>query len=236
MPRGPPPQLLEVQHDRLVRAQQVGDDFFARTRRTRRPAGVRGTATAARGSRGGSTPSRYSSAVPCSCSSSVCRLRNAICSGSRGSTSDSSVNTCARLSPARSRTNSSSGDCRLRVDAVEQPAALPDRPADRHFAQHDVEDPLAVDADARILLEDRGQRPAALEADLEPQVVEAEHEAVGRALRDADREHARQAAADGEVLIRIEQRVDELRRRVLRRPCAARTSRGRRPDPRPAAG
>ena len=80
-------------------------DFVARPRRPR--------ATGRRSRNGhsrwrigaGSTPSRYSSAVPCRCSSSVCRLRNAICSGSRGSTSDSSVKTCARLSPARSRTN-----------------------------------------------------------------------------------------------------------------------------------
>ena len=80
------------------------------------------------------------------------------------------------------------------------------------------------------------QRPAALEPHLEPQVVEAEHQAVGGALRHADREHARQPAADGELLVRIDQRVDELRRPAPRPPCAARTPRRRRPDPRPAAG
>ena len=38
----------------------------------------------------------------------------------------------------------------------------------------------------------------------------AEHQAVGRALRHAHREHARQPAPDGEVLVRIDQRVDQL--------------------------
>ena len=65
---GSPPQLLEVQHDRLVRAQQIREDLVARPRRARRPARrLRGTATAAARIGGGSTPSRYSSAVPCRC-------------------------------------------------------------------------------------------------------------------------------------------------------------------------
>ena len=156
----------------------------------------------------GSTPSRYSSAVPRRARSSVCRPRNAICSGTVGSTSDSSVKTCARLCPARSFRNSSTK--RLSVHLVEQPVALPHRPADRHLAPDHVEDALHVDADERASLDDGRQRAAALEPDLEPQVVEAEQQAVDRALRDADREHARQPAADGERLVGIEQRVDQL--------------------------
>ena len=35
---------------------------------------------------------------------------------------------------------------RLAGEAIEQPAAFPDRPADRHLPQHHLEDPLAVDA------------------------------------------------------------------------------------------
>ena len=68
----------------------------------------------------------------------------------------------------------------------------------------------AVDGDPRILLDDRRQRAAALEPHLEPQIVEPEHQAVGGALRHADGEYARQAAPDGEVLIRIDQRIDQL--------------------------
>ena len=94
--------------------------------------------------------------------------------------------------------------------------ALPHRPADRHLAEHDVVDRLVVDADPRVLGDDRGQRPAALEADLEALVVEAEQQAVGRALRHAHREHARQPAAHGERLVRIDQRVDQLADPLLR--------------------
>ena len=121
------------------------------------------------------------------------------------------MNTCARLCPARSFRNSSTNDrCSCVIDVVEQPMALPDRTPDRDLLADDVEHALAIDADARVLLDDRGQRAPALKADLEPQVLEAEHQAVHRALRDADREHPRQPAADGERLVGIEQRVDEL--------------------------
>ena len=70
--------------------------------------------------------------------------------------------------------------------------------------------------DPRILLDDRGQRSRRLATDVEPEVVEAEHEAVGGALRHAHREHARQAAADGELLVRIDQGVDQLADPLLR--------------------
>ena len=76
---------------------------------------------------GGSTPSRYSSAVPRSFGSSVCRPRNAICSGSRGSTSDSSVKTCARLWPARSLHELVDERALVVRPVVEQPVALPHR-------------------------------------------------------------------------------------------------------------
>ena len=58
----------------------------------------------------------------------------------------------------------------------------------------------------------------------------------GRALRDADRKHARQPAAHGERLVRVEQRVDRARPRAPRPRPSARGSRRRPPDPRPAAG
>ena len=92
----------------------------------------------------GSTPSRYSSAVPRRCWSSACRLRNAICSGSRGSTSDSSVKTCARLWPARSRTNASSGDS-LTNPSSSRWLSQTGRPT-ATSCEHDLVDPLAIDA------------------------------------------------------------------------------------------
>ena len=67
------------------------------------------------------------------------------------------MKTCARLSPARvahelvERRVAVAG-----VEAVEQPPALPDGAAHGDLAQHDLEDPLAVDLDPRVLLDNRG--------------------------------------------------------------------------------
>ena len=106
---------------------------------------------------------------------------------SAGSTSDSSVNTCARLWLARSFMKSSTNDAvRRLVELVEQPVALPDRTADGDFASDDLEDALAVDADERILRHDGRQRAAALEAHFEARVVEPQQQPVDGALRDAD--------------------------------------------------
>ena len=96
------------------------------------------------------------------------------------------------------------------VELVEQAAAFPDRTADCRLPEHHVEDPLAVDQDARVLLDDLAQRTAALEADLEAHVVEPEHHAISGALRHTDGKDAGQTAADGEILIRIDQGVDQL--------------------------
>ena len=160
---------------------------------------------------GGSTPSRYSSAVPRSFGSSVCRPRYAICSGAVGSTSDEQREDVGQaLAGAVLQKLVHERSLLGIVDAVEQTMALPHRPADRDLLADHVEDALAIDAHARVLLEDRRQRAAALEADLEAQVLEAEQQAVNRPLRHAHREHARQPAADGERLIGIEQRVDQL--------------------------
>jgi hypothetical protein len=94
--------------------------------------------------------------------------------------------------------------------------ALPDRPAHVDFLLHDLEDALRIDADRRILLEDGGQRTAALEPHLEALVVEPEEQAVHRPLGDADGQHAREAAPYRERLIRIDQRVGELANVFLR--------------------
>ena len=145
---------------------------------------------------------------PRRCSSSVCRLRNAICSGSRCSTSDSSVKTCARLSPARSRTNASSGDS-LANPSSSRRLSHTGRPTATSRSTTSKIRSLSIWIRG-FFSTMRGQRPRRLAADVEPQIVEAEHEAVRRALRHADREHARQAAADGELLVRIDQRVDQL--------------------------
>ena len=67
-----------------------------------------------------------------------------------------------------------------------------------------------IDAHERIGIEDSRERPAALVAHLEAEIVEAEDQTVDGALRHADREHPRQPAAHGEVLIRIDERVDQL--------------------------
>ena len=40
--------------------------------------------------------------------------------------------------------------------------------------------------------------------------IEADHDALGGAFRDTHREHPREPAPDREVLVRIEQRVDQL--------------------------
>jgi hypothetical protein len=68
----------------------------------------------------------------------------------------------------------------VRVHRVEEPVALPDRPADGHLAPHHIEHPLAIDSDSRVLLEDGGERSAALEPDFEagPRVPE---DAIGAA-------------------------------------------------------
>ncbi len=102
------------------------------------------------------------------------------------------------------------------VHAIEQAVTGPDRPADGHLPQDHCVDALGVEADSRVFLLDRRQRPAALEPDLEPLVVEPEQQTVGRALRHADREHAREPPAHGERLVGIEQRVDELADALLR--------------------
>ena len=52
--------------------------------------------------------------------------------------------------------------------------------------------------------------------DVETRIVETEHETARGALGDAHREHARKPPPDGEVLIRIEQRIDELADTFLR--------------------
>ncbi len=208
-----PPQLLEVQHDRLVRAQQIGEDLLARPRLRAAPRPIaRGTATAARGCRAAARP-RDTRARCRAAPGRRCAARDRrSAAASVGSTSDSSVKTCARLWLARSLRNSSTNDrCSSSSSAIEQAMAFPDRPADRDFAPDDVEDALAVDADRGVLLEDRRQRAAALEAHLEAQCRRGRAAAPSDgALRDADREHARQPPPDGERLVRIDQRVDQL--------------------------
>ena len=100
---------------------------------------------------------------------------------------------------------------RLADEPVEQPLALPDRAADSHLPENHLVHALAVDDDARILVEDGRQRPRRLEPDVESRDRRApSSEAVGRALGDADRKDARQPAADGVVLVRIEQRIGQL--------------------------
>ena len=99
---------------------------------------------------------------------------------------------------------------RVRLDGVEQPVTFPDRTTDGDLAPDDIEDPLLVDAEPRVLLEDGGQRSPALEAHLEAEVVESEQDAVDCTLRHAHGEHAREPPARGKWLIGIEQRVDEL--------------------------
>ena len=73
-----------------------------------------------------------------------------------------------------------------------------------------VEHSIAIDVQARVLFENQRERPRTVEPDFEPHVVEAQQQAVGGALRDAHREHARQAPAHGEVLVGIDQGVDQL--------------------------
>ena len=159
---------------------------------------------------GGSTPSRYSRAVPCRflivSIQAAKRDQQRLARQHRRQQREDVRET---LAGAVAHELVDKRHLVLHVELVEQAPALPDRAAHRRLTHDHGEDPLGIDHDARILLEQRGQRMAALEPDLEPLVVEAEHEAVRGALRDAHREYARQAPPDGEVLIRIDQRVDE---------------------------
>ena len=96
------------------------------------------------------------------------------------------------------------------VDAVQQATAFPDAAADRDLAEHDLENLLAADLHARVLVDDRGERSRRLVANVEARIVEPEHQAARRALGHADREHAREPPAYRKILVGIEQRVDEL--------------------------
>ena len=84
------------------------------------------------------------------------------------------------------------------VQPVEQPMALPHGAADRHLAEHHGVNRHGFDANLRVLGDDRRQRAAALKADFEALVVEAEDQSVRRALRRAHREDPRQATPHGE--------------------------------------
>ena len=95
-------------------------------------------------------------------------------------------------------------------DPVEQPVALPHRATDGHLASNHVENPRRIDPDERVLCEDRRERSPALEPHFEPQVVQAEQEAVGRALRHAGAEDPCEPAADRERLIGIDEHVGQL--------------------------
>ena len=101
------------------------------------------------------------------------------------------------------------------VHLVQQPLALPDGPPHRQLAAHEVEHPLHVHAHEGAALHDRRQRPPGVEPDLEPQVLEAQQHAVHRPLRDTDRKHAGQPAANGERLVGVQQRVNQLAHPLL---------------------
>ncbi len=96
------------------------------------------------------------------------------------------------------------------LDRVDQPPALPHRPADRGFALHQRENAFAVDRNPRVLLDHGSERSAAVIAHFEPQVVEAQQQTVRGALGDAHREHSRQPTAHDEVLVGVGQRVNQL--------------------------
>ena len=196
-----------------MRPQQVGENLVARPGRTARAPGacLRGTATGARESPAAARPSRYSSAVPRRPGSSVCRPRKAIRSGSGGSTSESSVKTCARLRFARSFTNSSTKNTRRDRRAGSAAGGSP-RPAGRRrlragrprrsgsrsirmrgfFSTIAASDRAHWKRTSNRWSSRPSSRPSAARCD------------------DADREDARQAPAHGEFLVRIDQRVDEL--------------------------
>jgi hypothetical protein len=99
---------------------------------------------------------------------------------------------------------------RLADEAVEEAPAFPDRPANGDFAQDQFEDLFPIDVDARVLVQNCRERSRGLEADVESRIYEREHQAIGRALRDAHGKNARQAPPDREILIGIEQRIDQL--------------------------
>ena len=156
---GPTPQLLEVQHDRMVRPQQVGEDLVARARRARRRAAILEKRPQPLADRRREHAFQILERGPCRFRSSVYKLRNAINSGSRGSTVDSSVKTCARLWPARSRTNSSTNDTssftsssssRRRLSHTGRPTAA-SRITTAKMRSRSI-------GDARILVEQRGER------------------------------------------------------------------------------
>ena len=105
---------------------------------------------------------------------------------------------------------------RFVVAAVEQAAARPHRPPHCRFAKDDIENPLPIDADSGIPLEDGRDRSRALEPHVEPIVVECQDERVCRALRDAHRKGPGELAPDPVVDARIQQRVGQLADALLR--------------------
>ena len=105
---------------------------------------------------------------------------------------------------------------RFAVTAIEQAAARPHRPTHRCFAKDDIENPLPIDADSRIPLENGRDRSRALEPHVEPIVIECQDERVCRALRNSHRKGPGELAPDPVVDARIQQRVGQLADAFLR--------------------
>src|SRR4029453_13630634 len=67
-------------------------------------------------------------------------------------------------------------------EQVQQPMALPDRPADGGFTPDHFEDDVAINTHARILLDDRHQGPRALKPHLEAPILEPEDQSIDSPL------------------------------------------------------
>ncbi len=203
-------QFLQVQQNRLVRAQQVVENLLARPRLRRSGARIFEIRPQARANRRRQDPLQVLQRRPAQVL--IVGLQTAKSNQQRlGRQDQRQQREDVRQAPARPVLHDIVEEVRAEiVDLMKQPLAVPHRPADGRLPLDHLENPLPVDANAGILLEQLRQRACAVVPHLEAQVVEAEQQAVGRPLGRADREHAGQSPPDDERLVRVDERVGQL--------------------------
>ena len=158
-----PSQLLEVQHDGFVRAQEVGKDLVAGSTVTLLPWAVAQERPQAIADVGRQDTFEV---LECrSAQSRVVGMKAAIrdLQRSRGEYEREQREDMSQTLPCAVLQELVHERSRVCVHGIEEAMALPYRTSDRDLAADDVEDAFLVDADARVLLDDRGERSSALE-------------------------------------------------------------------------
>ena len=128
-----------------------------------------------------------------------------------GSTSESSVNTCARLWLVRSLRNSSTESSARRRRAVEHPAAFPHRTADRHLSRE--HDPGCGHCRCAPAGSSRAWPPASGRTGSGPRSAGPRGRGTAHRPRAATRRREKTRARrrrTAKVLVRVDERVDEL--------------------------